>query len=351
MFGVQGKMSETKPLSKKLVRKAGNVLCGISNDMPLDDAMETLSKWRAAHAYPINTLQKYLRRVLGSNKFQNAIVAQRLKRTPSIIEKLKRFETMSLDRMQDIGGLRVIVDNISDVYRLHKLIETSKRFKHQLELPPRDYIKNPKPDGYRSLHQVIRYRSDTHEELNGLRLEVQIRTRLQHSWATAVETLGMIQKSSIKTGGGDEITRRFFKLASALFALEEKCNLPDGFEDFTKDDIVKELTSIESSAKILTQLSGVAVSAHHIDTITKNYTGYHVLQLFISEHRVRLTAFKEAQDAESFYKAKEIETKDDPNMAIVLMSAGALKDIKKAYPNYFLDTTAFLNNIEKISNK
>lgn len=351
MFGVQGKMSETKPLSKKLVRKAGNVLCGISNDMPLDDAMETLSKWRAVHAYPINTLQKYLRRVLGSNKFQNAIVAQRLKRTPSIIEKLKRFETMSLDRMQDIGGLRVIVDNISDVYRLHKLIETSKRFKHQLELPPRDYIKNPKPDGYRSLHQVIRYRSDTHEELNGLRLEVQIRTRLQHSWATAVETLGMIQKSSIKTGGGDEITRRFFKLASALFALEEKCNLPDGFEDFTKDDIVKELTSIESSAKILTQLSGVAVSAHHIDTITKNYTGYHVLQLFISEHRVRLTAFKEAQDAESFYKAKEIETKDDPNMAIVLMSAGALKDIKKAYPNYFLDTTAFLNNIEKISNK
>ena len=40
--------------------------------------------------------------------------------------------------------------------------------------------------------------------------------------------------------------------------------------------------------------------------------------------------------------------KDDPNIAIVLMSAGALKEIKKAYPNYFLDTTAFLKNIKQI---
>lgn len=337
--------------SKKSVRRAGNVLAGRSSEMNLADAMETLSKWRALHAYPINTLQSYLRGVIKRSKFTGAIVAQRLKRTPSIIEKLKRFEQMSLDRMQDIGGVRVIVDNINDVYRLHKTIVTSKRFKHQLELPPHDYIQSPKADGYRSLHQVIRYINDAHEELNGLRLEIQIRTRLQHSWATAVETLGMIQKSSIKTGGGDDVTRRFFEIVSALFALEEKCNLPSGFENYTKADLVKNLHEIDESTKILSQLGGVAVSAHHIETTTKDYMGYHVLQLFISEHKVRLTAFKEAEDAEIFYKTKEIETKDDPNMAIVLMSAGALKDIKKAYPNYFLDTTAFLSNITRISKK
>lgn len=337
--------------SKKSVRRAGNVLAGRSSEMNLADAMETLSKWRALHAYPINTLQSYLRGVIKRSKFTGAIVAQRLKRTPSIIEKLKRFEQMSLDRMQDIGGVRVIVDNINDVYRLHKTLVTSKRFKHQLELPPHDYIQSPKADGYRSLHQVIRYINDAHEELNGLRLEIQIRTRLQHSWATAVETLGMIQKSSIKTGGGDDVTRRFFEIVSALFALEEKCNLPSGFENYTKADLVKNLHEIDESTKILSQLGGVAVSAHHIETTTKDYMGYHVLQLFISEHKVRLTAFKEAEDAEIFYKTKEIETKDDPNMAIVLMSAGALKDIKKAYPNYFLDTTAFLSNITRISKK
>lgn len=334
--------------SKKMVRKAGSVLAGRSDAMTEEAAMDTLSKWRALHAYPINTLQAYLRSVLKRHEFAKAIVAQRLKRTPSIVEKLKRFESMSLDRMQDIGGLRVIVSSIDDVYRLHELMSKSTRFKHQLELPPHDYIKSPKQDGYRSLHQVVRYKNETHEELNGLRLEIQIRTRLQHSWATAVETLGMIQKSSLKAGQGDEITKQFFRTASALFALKEQQALPPGFEDATKKSLIDGFLEIDRSKNFLAQLEGVAVSAHHIDTVTKDYTGYHVLQLFISEKRVRLTAFSEAQDAESFYKAKEIETKDNPNIAIVLMSAGALKDIKKAYPNFFLDTTAFLQNIKSI---
>lgn len=335
--------------SKKFVRRAGNVLAGRSTDMSEIEAMEGLSQWRTLHAYPINTLQSYLRGVLKRNKFAGAIVAQRLKRTPSIVEKLKRFEHMSLDRMQDIGGLRVIVEHIEDVYRLHGLITSSKRFTHQLELPPNDYIASPKPDGYRSLHQVIRYRNEAHEELNGLRLEIQIRTRLQHAWATAVETLGMIQKSSLKTGGGDEATKRFFKVVSALFAMDEKCNLPEEFQGSTHQDLSDELKAIDGQQKFLSVLEGVAVSAHHIDTVTKSYTGYHVVELFIAEQRVRLTPFSVAQDAESFYKAKEMQTKDDPNIAVVLMSAGALKDIKKAYPNYFLDTRSFLQNIKRIS--
>lgn len=313
--------------------------------------MQLLSKWRAAHAYPINTLQAYLRGVLKRHKFVNFLVAQRLKRTPSIIGKLQRFEQMSLDRMQDIGGLRVIVNTIDDVYRLHKLICTSPRFKHQLDLPASDYIDVPKKDGYRSLHQVLRYKNDKHEELNGLRLEIQIRTRLQHSWATAVETLGMIQKSSIKTGGGDEQTKRFFKIVSALFALDERCNLPQELAAISKDELIGELQQIDDACRIRAQLEGVAVSAHHIETITRNYTGYHVIQLFIADQKVRLTAFSEAADAESFYKTKEIDNKDNPDVEILLMSAGALKDIKRAYPNYFLDTTAFLGELQRIASK
>ena len=80
---------------------------------------------------------------LGRHKFSGSLVAQRLKRTPSIVEKLRRFESMSLDRMQDIGGLRVIVPEIDNVYRLYRLIVSSKRFKYQLELPPHDYIREP----------------------------------------------------------------------------------------------------------------------------------------------------------------------------------------------------------------
>ena len=73
--------------NRELVRKAGSVLAGRSDVMTEDQAMDILSKWRALHAYPINTLQAYLRGVLKRNKFAGAIVAQRLKRTPSIVEK------------------------------------------------------------------------------------------------------------------------------------------------------------------------------------------------------------------------------------------------------------------------
>ena len=244
--------------AKKLVRKAGSVLAGRSDVMTEDQAMDILSKWRALHAYPINTLQAYLRGVLKRNKFAGAIVAQRLKRTPSIVEKLKRFENMSLDRMQDIGGLRVIVDNIADIYRLHQLMLNSTRFKHQLDLPPHDYIKSPKDDGYRSLHQVIRYQNESHEELNGLRLEIQIRTKLQHSWATAVETLGMIQKSSLKAGQGDDETKEFLKTVSALFALKENQPLPPAFETATRDELIGSLLALDKRKNFLAQLEGVA---------------------------------------------------------------------------------------------
>jgi len=341
-------MSKIDVPSKNLVRQAGNALIERKSSLTESEARDVLSRWRAAHVYPINTLQAYLRSTLKRNKFKDAIVAQRLKRSPSIIEKLKRFESMALDRMQDIGGLRVIVWSIEDVYRLHSLMTSSERFIHQLKLPPNDYIAQPKKDGYRSLHQVLSYRNDTHEELNNLNLEIQIRTRLQHSWATAVETLGMIQKSSIKTGQGDELTKEFFRTVSALFAQEEGSPLPPGLENMSKEDLIKRLKEIDAEKRILAQLEGVAVSAHHIETVMKNYKGFHVLQLFIAERQVRLTPFFEPQDAEIFYKAKEIETKDNPNSAVVLMSAGALKDIKKAYPNYFLDTKAFLQNIQAI---
>lgn len=334
--------------SKRAIARAGEVLAGFSQQMTEDEALKLLSTWRAAFSYPLNALQTYLRNLVAKKKLPPAIIAQRLKRTPSIIQKLQRFQNMKLDQMQDIGGLRVIVNKIDDVRGVHKYLIDAKSFKHQLDLPPNDYIEHPKSDGYRSLHQVIRYKSKSHSELNNLRIEIQIRTKLQHSWATAVETLGMIEKSSIKTGGGSETARRFFLFASALFALDEKCNMPEALAGRSKSSLIAEFEGIEKNSTILAQLNGVAVSAHHIETVEKDFKGYRVIQLFIQEQKVRLTAFRDIEDAETFYKARELETKDNPNVAIVLMSAGALKDIKKAYPNYFLDTKAFIQNIKRI---
>lgn len=339
--------------SKKDVRKASQVIRS-ENQNPVEfmEAIELLSYWRSLHSYPINTFQAYLRTKV--KKFHySAIVAQRLKRMPSITTKLQRFPDMQLDRMQDIGGLRVVLERISDVYNLHKSILESKRFGHQPELPPKDYIEEPKRDGYRSLHQVFKYANKKHPELNGLRVELQIRTKLQHSWATAVETLGIVEKSSFKTGDGSDSFKQFFKLSSALFSIDEARPILEEYRDIHREDLIKQLVLLEEELQIYTKLKGIALSAKHIESTSKKTNGYHLMELDLEKGKISLVPFSEYQleSAESLYKAREQATKDNVNISVVLISAGNVKEIKKAYPNYFLDTNSFIKNLKRICEK
>lgn len=345
--------------SKHAIRRAGETFRALASeetatsvsDIDLQTAFNTLSKWRQLHSYPINTFQAYFRGLVKKH-FPNAIVAQRLKRIPSIIRKLERFPHMNLERMQDICGFRIILKNVEDVYKLYEKFEKSKKFKHELVLPCKDYIEKPKEDGYRSLHQVFKYTSKPFPELNDLRIELQIRTHLQHLWATAVETLGIVEKSSFKTGEGSDKFKRFFKLSSELFALEEQAQaehktfVVDGKEVLKN---ITELNQLEEELQISQKLNGLALSAKHIETNSSNSDAYHVLELNLSTNKISIVAFSKNQleDAETFYKAKEEKETTNPNISIVLISAGNLKEIKKAYPNYFLDTKNFVKQLKK----
>src|SRR5687767_5041870 len=91
--------------SRNQVNKAGSIFTD-PGKMPLDReqllwAFDVVTNWRSCHGYPINTFQATLRQKLSSVD-ANAIVAQRLKRMPSIIGKLHRYKNMQLARMQDI---------------------------------------------------------------------------------------------------------------------------------------------------------------------------------------------------------------------------------------------------------
>ena len=106
--------------SKKNINKAGHILID-ENSSPEDVmwALDLADQWRACHSYPINTFQAALRRKFTLSKYDGEpIVAQRLKRMPTIIDKLKRHPNMQLSTMQDIGGVRAILNSIDDVYRL-----------------------------------------------------------------------------------------------------------------------------------------------------------------------------------------------------------------------------------------
>jgi len=129
---------------------------------------------------------------------------------------------MKLTTMQDIGGVRAILDSVKDVYMLAEEYLNSSRFSHEL-VDQKDYIKNPRSeDGYRSVHLIYKYKYQRAAAYNGLRIEMQIRTKLQHIWATAVESMGTFLGQALKSRLGDQKWLDFFAITSSAFAYARK---------------------------------------------------------------------------------------------------------------------------------
>lgn len=248
---------------------------------------------------------------------------------------------MNLARMQDIGGIRIVLANVAEVYRLHTNILNSKRpFEHEPLLPPKDYIKEPKSDGYRSLHQgIFKYKKvRPTPELDGLQIELQIRTKLQHAWATAVETLGIIEKSSLRLVRVARNLSGFLCLLVLYFHTMKDTILPI-LADIPIKEIAKELRALEAKLQIFAKLQGLIVTAKHIETSSPKSDEYHLMELDTSKESpaISLIPFTKSQleMAESIYKMREIETQDKPYIELVLISAGNLKEIKKPIQTIF----------------
>src|SRR5262249_36153318 len=93
-----------------------------------------------------------------------------------------------------------------------------------------DYISSPKMDGYRSVHLIYKYRTKA-EKLRvyeGLRIEIQLRSKLQHAWPPAVETVSTFTGQALKSNVGEKEWKRFFSLmGSAIAAREATPTIPN----------------------------------------------------------------------------------------------------------------------------
>jgi hypothetical protein len=344
----------TPNYQKSEVNRAGTILSkGLISieEKDLNDylwAHTVLANWRACHGYPINTFQAQLRKKLKQID-RKAIVAQRLKRTPSVIEKLRRFNTMKLSQIQDIAGLRAIVSNINRVRKLEENYRNSS-FKHEL-VNLKDYINSPKADGYRSIHLVYKYKNVAAPAYNGLLIEIQIRTKIQHAWATAVETMSTFLGQALKTGSGDKPWREFFELASAALAhIEETTPLP-GYESNSREDIFQRLSDAERKLQVLSKLKGFSIAASSINA-EKGAGSYHLVTLDSSGRSVSIKPYPKSQleEANKEYSRIEERAQNGEKIEAVLVAAGPIEALKKAYPNYFLDTHEFVSQMERIIN-
>ena len=169
----------TPQFTRGQVDAAGRVLVDPTYEFnDFENTLEIVSNWRSAHSRPLYTFRFGLRRY-ATNVDPGVLVAQRIKRLSSIILKLQLRPTMRLSRMQDIGGCRAVLNSLDAVRELQAQYKSSE-IKHKL-VSTDDYILNPKTSGYRSLHLVYSYFSDRKATHNGLKIEVQIRSLLQHA--------------------------------------------------------------------------------------------------------------------------------------------------------------------------
>lgn len=178
------------------------------------EAVEIIEWWRGEHAKPLSRVAANLRYY--AIEEGKPVVAQRLKKFPTIAGKLLREPGMKLSRMADIGGVRAVLSDQDAAYRVAGRLRrnwTITRF--------RDYVAEPKADGYRALHLINRNR--------GRPIEVQLRTPRQDAWANTVETFARTIAPGLKFGGGPEELRDYFIALGEFFALRDQDALIDSF--------------------------------------------------------------------------------------------------------------------------
>ena len=145
-------------------------------------------------------------------------VTGRVKPIESIQEKMAlrhiKLENLAQD-MQDIAGIRIMVQFVDDV---EEVLEIIRKRKDMRVVHERDYINNMKASGYRSYHVVVQYPVDTINGNQTVLAEIQIRTLSMNFWATIEHSLNYKYRGNFP----EEIKQRLEITAKIAYQLDEE---------------------------------------------------------------------------------------------------------------------------------
>ena len=319
--------------SKTRVNKAGEA---VRNHIPTDDDLIVIDSWRAAHREVLNTFQANLRR---RAKGKRITVAQRHKRKKTIFDKLVRFPTMLLSRMDDIAGCRLIFRNLKELYKFRSDFHEAK-FKHSRRNHPDkyNYIKNPKADGYRGIHDVYEYNANSVQgkNLKGLNVEIQYRTLPQHAWATAVEVIGFVTSSQPKFKKGDKRYETAMLLASEIIARTAEKNYGP-LPNISNFELRKDFKKLDREIGLLKTLRGLKAAKKDV-TARQN-----TILIFHFDGKLEIKTYRDSPEAliELFQLEKTL-----PDADVVLVKSDTSEGVREAFRNYFSDAEDFVKLIE-----
>lgn len=334
----------------KEVRQAGEALSSklIWNDETAESIRRTFAiahNWRDSHGYPMNRFRAILNGQMKRNKVTGNAVA-RLKRMPSIRGKLVK-QQWPLDKIQDLAGCRAIVPSIKDAQALINRMRAMRGHVLHKEDP---YIEKPKANGYRCHHMVFRYRGERDDAVfDDRRVEVQIRTWLQHTWATAVEAVGAYRSENMKGGDGSAEWLRLFALMSAEFAATEECAEPPGTPE--RIERVKEIIELDNKLSAADTLDNIAHAVKYTENIDpKSEPEYYQIIYDRMSRIVNVYPFFNAEAGAKAYDESEVNAeKTQSGVTTVLVEADSIENLKAAYPNYFGDVQMFRTRLRSVT--
>lgn len=320
--------------SKGAINRAGEALRSGKLEAGQADILES---WRMAHRDVINSFQSLLR---ARAKNLDVQVAQRLKRRSTIIDKLSRHDGMQLARMDDVAGCRLIFPNPKALHEFRTKVHHAK-FKHILknEKNKYNYIEKPSDRGYRGIHDIYEHRSKAKKgnpKCDGLLIEIQYRTNVQHAWATAVEVVTEVTEHQPKFDRGDRRYIELFRLASEMLARTLEESPPRLFVELSNKELYATFEKLNGEIGVMQMLVNLVIN----DWVGDRIEADHIILRISKTDGFRLYQFD--LELEASAKLLELE-KEFPEDNIVLVGARNVEEMKSAFRNYFNDVKDFVS--------
>lgn len=249
---------------------------------------------------------------------------------------------MKLVRMDDVAGCRLIFESVEALRNFRQTFH-SANFDHKLrnadELDKYDYIRRPKPTGYRGVHDIYEYcvKSRRNSHLNGLYIEIQYRTLVQHAWATAVEVIGFVTESQPKFQKGDKRYEQAMVLASEILARTQE-GILGPLPQISYRDLLAEFVALDKELSLLRMLRGLSESNAELSTKRNS-----VLNM-APDGSLTVQSYRDAADA---VRALFQLEREFPENDVVLVRADSTEEVRLAFRNYFSDVNEFLRLIDE----
>ncbi|WP_340153942.1 RelA/SpoT domain-containing protein [uncultured Marivirga sp.] len=313
-------------ISKSQINKLGKQLRTIilEGDTVGSVELEKLQEYRTSFREDISPVFENVAAVAKKVR-GDSLISLRIKRIESILSKIRREPTMALGNMGDIAGCRVICHSKSALSLIRN--EISKLY---TVTKVKDYVSEPKPDGYKGYHIYIQSPVNKNKQV-----EIQLRHVRTHKWASLVEIIDIIYDLKLKEGEKHPELQDFLYLLSL-----EKHNLNISqiariLEIDSKYEIYKKLNQVFIQNHIPIRRSWLSISN------IKSYS--HFIIEVDKDKKSNIKALENYQTAELKYFQMFLGNQTS-NFVLIFIEKPKFKEICIAYASYMMIKHDYLDD-------